>query len=287
MLVWKAYARMIDALAFGPDGRALALAGCYLTCRVIDPFTGARVWTVGSSSAFGLSLAFAPGRGVLCRGGGLSVRDPDTGADLHNTGRWCQSFALAPDGRTAVLADGGYANSVRNYDLETGRTLDEVELEAGAVNRVAVAPDGELVALVGCKRFYLLSANGLEVVASAADRTLSSGAFALAFAPDGNTLVWSAGRTLFVWDVAGRREVARVVLDSKHFMDAAFTPDGRHLITVSKEGVARMWGTATWACERAFAWNVGPLRAVAVSPDGARAACAGDQGRVVVWDLDL
>ena len=47
-----------------------------------------------------------------------------------------------------------------------------------------------------------------------------------------------------------------------------------------------MWDAATWTCERALAWGVGPLRAVAVAPDGARAAVAGDTGRVVVWDLD-
>ena len=70
-------------------------------------------------------------------------------------------------------------------------------------------------------------------------------------------------------------------------VEAAFTPDGRKLVTVSMDGTARVWDTATWACERAFAWDVGPLRAVAVAPDGARAATAGDAGRVVVWDLEL
>ncbi len=100
-------------------------------------------------------------------------------------------------------------------------------------------------------------------------------------------MVYSAGRTLFVWDVASAREVAQLHLESKHFMDAAFTPDGRRLLTVSKEGTARVWDTATWACERTLAWDVGPLRAVAVAPDGSRAAAAGDTGRVVVWDLDV
>src|SRR5262249_38383647 len=132
-----------------------------------------------------------------------------------------------------------------------------------------------------------MTADKLEVVASDAHRALSTGYFALAFSPDGRTLVFTAGRELFVWNVASRREVKRVSLDAKQFMDAAFTPDGGRLITVSKDGVARLWDTTSWTCERAFAWEVGPLRAVTVAPDGHRAAVAGDSGRVVVWDLDV
>lgn len=289
MLVWKAYSRMIDALAFAPDGRALAVSGCYLACRVIDAITGERRWTAAGGSAFALSLAFGPGGAVLCRDRGLAVRAADTGAARGRFAPHCRSFAPDPDRRTAVVAvaDAGPRDIVRRYDLATGEARGEVELEAGAINRVAVSPDGAWVAAVGCRRFHLLAADTLAVVATDAHRALSSGAFALAFSPDSNTVVYSAGRALFVWDVPTAREVARLHLDTKHFMDAAFTPDGRRLLTVSKEGAARVWDTATWECERVFAWDAGPLRAVAVAPDGTRAAVAGDTGRVVVWDLDV
>lgn len=286
MLIWKAHSRMIDALAFSPDGRTLALAGCYLACRLIDAANGRRLWSVESGSAFGLSVAFdRSGDQVLCRNNSLTVYDPENGAEFRKIGQWCQSFGLMPHGRTAFVADGGYQDLIRCYDFETGEEIGETLLEAGAINRVVASPDGTRVALVGCKQFYLLTAGG-EVIAQAKERALSNGAFALAFSPDSRSLVFTAGRTLFVWNTATAQETHRVQLTSKYFMDAAFTPDGRRLITVSKEGAARVWDTATWACERSFEWDVGPLRAVAVAPDGTRAAVAGDSGRVVVWDLD-
>jgi WD40 repeat protein len=175
---------------------------------------------------------------------------------------------------------------VRGYDIRSGKARAEVELETGAINRIAASPDRSRVAVVGCRRFHLLAADQLRAIASDTQRALSSGASALAFSPCGRTVVYTAGRTLFVWDAVRVRAVNQIQLEAKPFTDAAFTPDGRRLITTSRDGATRVWDTATWTPERTLAWGVGPLRAVAVAPDGARAAVAGDTGRVVVWDLD-
>lgn len=286
MLVWKPYSRMIDALAFSPCGRVLALAGYCLACRTIDSFTGERLWSAYSSTSFGLSLAYTTEGDVLCRPRGVSVRAGADGTERRTFARWCQSFALTPCGRATFVADGGYQDMLRRYPAESDEPTGEVQLDSGAINRLAVSANGEWLAALGCKRFFLLKADTLEVVASSAHRALSSGAFALAFAPDGETVAYTAGRELFVWSVSERRETYRRGLDTKHFMDAAFAPNGHSLLTVSKEGCVRVWDTANYECARSYDWEIGPLRAVAVSPDGARAAAAGNSGRVVLWDLD-
>jgi WD40 repeat protein len=286
MLVWKPYSRMIDALAFSPCGRALALAGYGLACRTIDSFTGERLWSVYSNTSFGLSLTYTADGDVLCRPRGVSLRAGSDGSERRAFARWCQSFALTPCGRATFVADGGYQDVLRRYPAEGDEPVAEVQLESGAINRLAVSPNGEWLAAVGCKRFFLLRADTLGVVASSAHRALSSGAFALAFAPDGETVAYTAGRALFVWNVARQSQTHHRELGTKHFMDAAFAPNGRSLFTVSKEGAVRVWDAETFDCARSYEWEIGPLRAVAVSPDGARAAAAGSSGRVVVWDLD-
>jgi len=225
---------------------------------------------------------------VLCRQGGVSVLAATDGAEVGSHGSWCQSFALSPDLRTAFVADGGSQDLLRRYDLESGEVRGEVELESGAINRVAVSPDGTLLAAVGCKRFQLLAADTFEVLATDAQRALSSGAFALAFSPCGRSLVYSAGRVLFVWDVPTAREVTRLQLGSKYFMDAAFTPDG----APAHHGEQGRRGPHVGHCDMGVraVIRVGRRAACArwaIAPDGARAAVAGDSGRVVVWDLDV
>src|SRR5215203_3430133 len=108
MLVWNAYSRAIDALAFSPCGRTLAAGGCHLACLLLDPATGKAVCKkVTGKQAEGLSLAFAPDDLVLCRCGPLSVRSATDGAELRRCGNWCRAFALAADGESAFVADGG------------------------------------------------------------------------------------------------------------------------------------------------------------------------------------
>ncbi len=77
----------------------------------------------------------------------------------------------------------------------------------------------------------------------------------------------------------------------------AFHPSGALLAAAGDSGTVTLYDTATWKVARAFAWDIGALRAVCFSPDGTRAATisAGTVpqegkraiGRAVVWDVDV
>jgi WD40 repeat protein len=109
--------------------------------------------------------------------------------------------------------------------------------------------------------------------------------------PDGRQLVVRRGVALWVYDptdwdkppvaVDGQRRNA--VEPSA----AAFHPSGRHLLLANNGPSVLVFDTRTWKVVRKWKWDVGTLRATAVSLDGTLAAAAGPRGRVVVWDLDL
>lgn len=102
---------------------------------------------------------------------------------------------------------------------------------------------------------------------------------ALAFAPDGTLLVSaSRDKTLRVWDVADGDQRAVVPHPAGPVWNAAWTADGR-VVTTSGDGKAA--GSLTWIepatgavarTTEADKKNAGPVRALAVSPDGRKLA---------------
>ena len=76
---------------------------------------------------------------------------------------------------------------------------------------------------------------------------------------------------------------------TKYYEALTFTPDGRHLITVSNDKSARFYDTSTWAARQSLDWGVGALKSIAVAADGSRAAAGSGStysGKIVIWDLD-
>jgi WD40 repeat protein len=72
-----------------------------------------------------------------------------------------------------------------------------------------------------------------------------------------------------------------------HFTGVAFHPSGRYLAATSNDATVKLYDTNTWEVARTFTWNIGRMRSIAFSPDGALAAAGSDTGKVVVWDVDL
>jgi WD40 repeat protein len=116
-------------------------------------------------------------------------------------------------------------------------------------------------------------------------------AFPLLFSPDSRQLVGFNGMTLLAWNIpeSGELEKPRLVRnDSRtHFTALAFHPSGHYLFATSNDTTTHVFNTHTWERIGRFTWQIGRLKAVAVSPDGTLAAVGGDGGDIVIWDVDF
>jgi WD40 repeat protein len=108
----------------------------------------------------------------------------------------------------------------------------------------------------------------------------------LLFHPDGRHLAVGWGKRMTILELESMQGIAELKLASKSFVGAAFTPDGRLLLTAGNDETVKLWETATWRQTREHAWGIGAALCVAVAPDGLTAAAGGKSGTIIVWDLD-
>lgn len=294
----------IIALAFAPDGRALAA-----TCRSGVP----HLWTLPAPGSpvplhtvpayYSFALAFSPDANVV---GWLSdskrwEHDRRTGAarEVPLTGEheWVNSLtACGPDGRLVLRTTQYQVGSwVRGF------APDGVGGWAAAWS-VGPSEVGGWP-LVGCPadRFFMWEEapfrerdRGDALVARSAltgqevARVKPPVRFtrAMAPAPDGSALAFGRDSSLYLWRPGEKVQKARTGT-LKYYRALAFHPDGRHLLAGNNDTTVRLIDTHSWQVVKQYTWDVGELSAVAVSPDGALGAAGGARGRVVVWDLDL
>src|SRR5262249_16101796 len=109
----------------------------------------------------------------------------------------------------------------------------------------------------------------------------------LAVSPDGK-LVAVGGSLLKVVELATGKLVAQKPLPRQRWVyDLAFHPSGRALMMAMKDVKVTFLDPTTLTELAAYDWDIGKVFKIAFSPDGMRAAGAGEKGKVAVWDVDL
>ena len=201
--------RDLTGLAFTPDGKALVTGSNDTESRIVGekPEKGSmRLWDVAT--------------------GRERRRFPVEDFDV-------QSVAVSPDGK--LLAAGVSDQTIRIYDLTTGQ---ERTPRLGQERRARGEPrraDGQGRPAIGNRHNLVMSC--------------------LAFSPDGSILASGScgtGNTgssqladVYLWDVAGGKELRHFPAHQGWVSAVSFSPDGRTLATTGPEPMIRLWDVAT------------------------------------------
>jgi WD40 repeat protein len=286
MIILEGVRQDVEALTFSPDGRLLLVGGS--AARV-------QVWTAEGRRLKGIlgptgphrAVAFLPDGLILSATGHGEIRvgpaDGPTATVRHHPRAVWHHAALAAGGK-AVLLCGGCSRPYMECRTVPGLELVWEHRPERYTARLCACPDGRFVVGDNDSIRLIDGATGKDVGPSASHQV---GTPALAVSPDGSLLAVAANYQLEVirladWSSVG---VARG-MGRKHFTDVAFHPSGRFLMASSNNETVRIFDTSLSEVA-SFDWEVGRVRRVAFSPDGMRAAAAGQSGDVVVWDFDL
>lgn len=309
MRVLKAAESEILDLAFSPDGRALAAA-------VTADFDGVYLWNLEGAATVPVRLEtegeYRGGLGFSTDSRSLGWLEPAARRVYDRDERYMSdtSFEIMKNTHGVVQsADGSRAISqhgLPDYRLHGWRpegdewirtwSISTTEL---AVESVTLSEDGRLFAMltrpaIGEK--WQQGPRRVEVrdAATAALRGVGEYPYnyaePLLFSPDGRQLVGFNDMTLLVWSVpeVGTLGTPRRITNDnrKQFTDLAYHPSGQRLYATSNDTTVHVFDTEHWNWVSRFTWQLGRLKAVAVSPDGMLAAAGGDKGDIVIWDVD-
>jgi WD40 repeat protein len=267
------HADPVHAVAFSPDGRTvLTGSGGEVMRRMSEEvikrkgWGEARLWDAATGQPRGLPLhhedyvwavAFSPdGRTVLTGSWDKTARLWDAatgqrrGLPFRHEGPVC-AVAFSPDGRTVLT--GSYDNTARLWDAATGQPRAKPLRHEGTVRVVAFSPDGRTV-----------------LTGSGASR-----------APPNEPNDWGEAR---LWDAATGEPRGLPLRHEDYLSAAAFSPDGRTVLTGSLDKTARLWDAGTGQPRGQALRHEAGGGAVAMSRDGRTVVTGGKDKTAQLWD---
>lgn len=293
----------IDEVAFAPDGSALyAPAGVGGVCRWVAPWSAGKATAIDMPVPSVTRLVVGADGTVYAGNDHLAALDPATGTGAR--------FPITP---WHSLWFDASLNASRVVVSEEDRTREGCRLTGWKAGDLS-APEWEATVtglvwsrpmfLPGGREFVLIEhrrtpdrnwlAHRVTRAAATGDTLDVSSPLddipeLVVLSPDGGMLACRTREKVRFYPAAGPwANVLAVTNDSKkHFTGVAFHPSGRFLAATSNDATVKLYDTTTGQLAHGYAWEVGRLRSVAFSPDGALAAAGGDGGKVVLWDVDL
>ena len=224
LILQTGHTRSINAIAFSPDNRWLASGGKDNVIKIWDLTMGNILRTLYGHTSNVNALAVSPDGKLLASGSGDINDQRDLGAFTQGG-----------------VVGGSEDNTVRIWDVQTGKQLQVLRGSELPVGAVAFSSDGKVLASTG---FF---SNGTTSVVLWDAKTLTRRGrplggndgeiTSLAFDPGGQTLA-SAGHhgTVVLWDVETGHQLARLNGHQDGALAVAFSPDGKLLASGGEDG---------------------------------------------------
>jgi WD40 repeat protein/serine/threonine protein kinase len=276
------------AAALSPGGRRVVTASQDGSSRVWDVASGSLLFTLDEGapaivhsgfSTDGARILTVPQEGpprvwAAQDGRLLAELKGHEGSVLH--------AELSPGGQRIVTA--GDDQTARVWDARDGRLLLTLEGHSNDVYGASFDPSGTRVVTAGWdgttkvwdaytgQRLVSLAENTVVVRTARFDRT-------------GHRVVSARLDGTAVWDLRTSRLLSSFMGHDAAVTGALFSPDGKHVLTTSRDNVAKLWDAASGRLLASLHESDPDVASAAFSPDGRGIATGGMDGTVDLWDV--
>jgi WD40 repeat protein/serine/threonine protein kinase len=282
----SAPSRLQNTARFAPDGAQIAGIGMDGQVRIWETASGELRASWSSHEASGTDICFSPdGKFVASVGydGLLLIHDAASGNVRHRMvhGKPWTSVDCAPDSRH--VASGGFDTSFRIWDAITGELVRAIPGPPSlAPTVVRYSPDGRMLA-VGRQggAIELWDASSGQRIRELVGHAHSP--LGLAFNSSGTLLASAAyDQTLRLWSTADGTGRVLGETAGRSYSLAWDEPRGRLLVPTST-GEIELWSLSGGLRAKVKA-HAGEVNSIVLSPNGAMAVSAGEDGTVRLWD---
>jgi WD40 repeat protein/class 3 adenylate cyclase len=295
--VLEGHERSVAAVAFSADGEHIVTASRDGTGRVWDTLDGTELAVLRGHEQAIQHIARSPtaDRFATASADG-TIRIWDTGGVMgqtlllrHEGG--VASAVFSPSGDLLLTAS--WDGTARVWDATNGDVVAILGGHKDGVVSAVFSPDERRVLTVtpdGKARLWeVRTATDIAVLhgdyANPVDIWDAQFLNVATFSPDGSRVVVAAGRTAGIWDVSNVEEIAVLRGHSGNIINAAFSPDGRRLITTSYDRTARIWNAETGAETAVLAGHGLAVMGTDFSQDSRLALTVSQDATAIVWDV--
>jgi len=278
----------VVSAVFSPDGTRILTASFDGTGRLWYVGDGQPLHVLRGHESDVLSAVFSPdGRSVVSVSADDTARiwDAKTGQSLHVLSGHesdVTSAVFSPDGTRVVTASDD--NTAMVWDAETGRLLYVLRGHGDRVYSAVFSPDGTRVVTASdddTARIWDVG-NGQPLHVLKGD-SYSKGSV---LSPDGTRVLTFDGFSGMVWDAESGQQLHVLHWYEGVVQSAAFSPDGKRVVTASSDDTARIWDAESGQQLSVLRGHEGDVSTAAFNPDGTRVVTASDDRTARIWDAE-